>query len=86
MVKYTPYNKKANINQGNKMDVRTPKPRDYLLYNHLMQRYETYTIMISWLDAYHSIDAEGYVKVNKIKPNENFNDGKTISEQPLKRR
>jgi len=82
MLKYAPYNKKANINQGTKMDNRTPRPTDYLLYNHLMKRYETYTIMISWLDAYHFIDAEGYVKANKIKPNENFNDGKTISEQP----
>ena len=64
------------------MDNRTPQPTDYLLYNHLMQRYETYTIMISWLDAYHFTNVEGYVKSNKLKPNENFNDGKTISEQP----
>ena len=62
------------------MDNHTPKPTEYLLYNHLMKRYETYTIMISWLDAYHFNQVEAYVKANRLKTKEGYSDKKTIAE------
>ena len=64
------------------MDNRTPKPTEYLLYNRLMKRYETYEIMISWLDAYHFNQAEAFVKTNQLKTKEGYLDGKTIAELP----
>lgn len=60
-------------------DNRTPKPTEYLMWNEVMKRYETYTVMISWLDAYHFMLTKEYIKANNLKCAE-FSDGKTIAD------
>ena len=43
---------------------------EFLLYNSEMERYESYIIIMSWIQAYHySCDAaEAYIKRHKILP------------------
>ena len=60
-------------------DNREEKPTEYLMWNDVMKRYETYTIMISWLDAYHFMLTKEYIKLTKLKSKE-YSDGKTIAD------
>jgi hypothetical protein len=60
-------------------DNREKKPTDYLMWNDVMKRYETYTFNISWLDAYHFIMTKEYIKINNLKCKE-YSDGKTIAD------